>query len=500
MTNHEPFNRAAAARRGTTMSKYGRRQHTSFDRSLTARPRSERVARRSFRFLSVVAFLTAWVAAVAPTAGASRPSALSSRTRAPNSPGRSPRRRGSGRRIGLRTPCRRRHRPTSRLSARRRTRSRSRGSGRRTTSASRGTRCQQPLEGRRDRQPVVQPPPAELWPELRGRRLRGRPCAEPLGSRGCDLCHQAVSRRYGAVGSDRRADDVARRWLDHGRVDGFDRQRRRCRVRPVARRTQTGSTGETTYSFGGLSCNRSYTLGVVARDGNGNVSPQTLVLMSTAGCVDSQPPSAPGPCPRPRSTGRASVQLDGVTDDRGVAGYRVLVNGSAVGTTTGTTYRAQGLSVRRPTRSLWPPTTRPATSRRPRRRRGRRLRARRRRLRLPRRCLWRASRTHPRSRRLACRSRSTDPPPAAPMHPAPTSGSTTALTARQALSGRCARAGRVRVHVHRSRHDPGEAEPDRQERRHVYGDEQFTLASCPASSASPPPSRHRLRPFRRVSR
>ena len=60
--------------------------------------------------------------------------------------------------------------------------------------------------------------------------------------------------------------------------------------------TKTGSTGETTYTFGGLTCNRSYTLGVMARDGSGNVSAQTLVLMATASCVvgDSQPPSAPG--------------------------------------------------------------------------------------------------------------------------------------------------------------------------------------------------------------
>src|SRR5206468_3582078 len=57
--------------------------------------------------------------------------------------------------------------------------------------------------------------------------------------------------------------------------------------------TKTATTTSTSYSFSGLTCGTSYTLGVDAYDASGNTSTQTSATAATAACP------APAPAPQP---------------------------------------------------------------------------------------------------------------------------------------------------------------------------------------------------------
>ena len=61
--------------------------------------------------------------------------------------------------------------------------------------------------------------------------------------------------------------------------------------------TTTGSTaaGTRTYTFGGLTCGTSYTLGVEARDAAGNRSGRATITGATSPCTPSPPPPSPPP-------------------------------------------------------------------------------------------------------------------------------------------------------------------------------------------------------------
>jgi chitodextrinase len=108
--------------------------------------------------------------------------------------------------------------------------------------------------------------------------------------------------------------------------------------------TLIGSTSTTTYAFGSLSCGTSYTLAVDAVDAAGNRSAKTSLTTATSPCTDTTPPTPPGNLKPSGSTATSiSVSWSASTDNVGVAGYNVYVNGTKVGTTTATAYTFSGL-------------------------------------------------------------------------------------------------------------------------------------------------------------
>lgn len=108
-----------------------------------------------------------------------------------------------------------------------------------------------------------------------------------------------------------------------------------------------GTAIGTVHTVSGLSCGRSYTLGVEARDAAGNVSPRATIAASTSACAaggDTVAPSAPtGLTPTSTGTSSVSVLWGAATDNVGVAGYGLYRSGSSVTSTTGLTYTFSGL-------------------------------------------------------------------------------------------------------------------------------------------------------------
>ncbi len=108
---------------------------------------------------------------------------------------------------------------------------------------------------------------------------------------------------------------------------------------------RVGTTSQQTYTFTGLTCNTSYTLGVDAYDGSGNRSAPSTVLVATSACGDTQPPSAPSGVTGSGAT-QASVDVSWnvSTDNVGVAGYDVFAGGTKVASTGGTSFTVTGLT------------------------------------------------------------------------------------------------------------------------------------------------------------
>ncbi len=106
-----------------------------------------------------------------------------------------------------------------------------------------------------------------------------------------------------------------------------------------------GSTTATSFSFAALTCGTSYALGVEAFDAAGNVSARATITASTSTCPDVAPPSAPTAFAAGAGTG-ASIPVTWTrsTDNVGVAGYTLLLNGATVGTTTAATFTFAGLA------------------------------------------------------------------------------------------------------------------------------------------------------------
>ena len=102
---------------------------------------------------------------------------------------------------------------------------------------------------------------------------------------------------------------------------------------------QVGTSSTRTYAYSGLSCATSYTLGVSAYSPSGLSSTVTKTSGATSGCVDTTAPSVPAGL-KTSNVGQNSVTVswNASTDDVGVAGYRLYVDGVAVGTTTTTSY------------------------------------------------------------------------------------------------------------------------------------------------------------------
>ena len=94
-----------------------------------------------------------------------------------------------------------------------------------------------------------------------------------------------------------------------------------------------GTATSPLFTFAGLTCGTSYTLGVEAFDAAGNVSTRTSITASTSVCPDVTPPSAPSALATGSVT-RTSLVLSwtGSTDNVGVAGYRIFRDGVSAGT------------------------------------------------------------------------------------------------------------------------------------------------------------------------
>jgi chitodextrinase len=112
--------------------------------------------------------------------------------------------------------------------------------------------------------------------------------------------------------------------------------------------SRIGTTTGTNYTFSGLSCGTSYTLGVDAFDAAGNTSGQATVIVSTVSCggapPDNQPPTTPTGLNITGATPTAiSLAWNASKDNVGVAGYDLFRNSARVGTTTGTSYMFTGL-------------------------------------------------------------------------------------------------------------------------------------------------------------
>jgi chitodextrinase len=106
-----------------------------------------------------------------------------------------------------------------------------------------------------------------------------------------------------------------------------------------------GRTQGTSYTFSGLVCGRSYTVGVEAVDAAGNASPRTFVLAGTSPCPDTLAPAAPTFLVQTSATtSTIAVSWAASIDNFGVVGYGVYVNGVRVSTTTLTSSSVVNLS------------------------------------------------------------------------------------------------------------------------------------------------------------
>jgi chitodextrinase len=109
--------------------------------------------------------------------------------------------------------------------------------------------------------------------------------------------------------------------------------------------SKVDTTAQTSYGFGGLACGTDYTLGVVAYDAAGNRSAESTLTGATAACADTSPPSAPSNLSLTATTAATiSLSWSASSDNVGVAGYDVYLNGSKVDTTAQTSYGFSGLA------------------------------------------------------------------------------------------------------------------------------------------------------------
>jgi chitodextrinase len=114
-------------------------------------------------------------------------------------------------------------------------------------------------------------------------------------------------------------------------------------------------TPEWSYSFTGLTCETSYSLGVDALDPAGNRSSVEYVVASTAACPEPAPPPPPPPDATPPTTptnlalaSAAQTELaftwSPSIDDTGVTDYAAYIDGVSAGATTTTSLTASSLT------------------------------------------------------------------------------------------------------------------------------------------------------------
>lgn len=107
-----------------------------------------------------------------------------------------------------------------------------------------------------------------------------------------------------------------------------------------------GTTTSTSYSFSGLSASTSYNVTVDAYDAAGNTSAQSSALsVTTSAAPDTDPPSVPNGLASSSVTSSSfDVSWNASTDNVGVTGYTVFLDGASQGTTAGTSWSFTGLS------------------------------------------------------------------------------------------------------------------------------------------------------------
>ncbi len=107
-----------------------------------------------------------------------------------------------------------------------------------------------------------------------------------------------------------------------------------------------GTTSGTSYTATGLSASTTYSFTVRAYDVAGNRSAGSgAVSVTTSSSADTTAPSVPSGLTASGTTSSSTtLAWSASTDNVGVAGYEVLRNGAVVGTTSGTSYTAMGLS------------------------------------------------------------------------------------------------------------------------------------------------------------
>ncbi len=109
--------------------------------------------------------------------------------------------------------------------------------------------------------------------------------------------------------------------------------------------TQVGTPTAPTFSFTGLTCGTTYTLGVAAVDAAGNVSGIATANVAAAACTDATPPSTPtGLATSAVAATSATLSWTASTDNIAVTGYRLYQNGNQVGTSATTSYGYTGLT------------------------------------------------------------------------------------------------------------------------------------------------------------
>ncbi len=109
--------------------------------------------------------------------------------------------------------------------------------------------------------------------------------------------------------------------------------------------TLQGSPTSTSYTFTGLACGTSYTLGVDAYDAAGNRSAKATVIASTSACPDTTAPSVPtGLTVGATGTSTIALSWTASTDNVGVTGYGVYNGTATAGNPTATSYTVTGLS------------------------------------------------------------------------------------------------------------------------------------------------------------
>ncbi len=92
--------------------------------------------------------------------------------------------------------------------------------------------------------------------------------------------------------------------------------------------SQVGTPAAATFSFTGLTCGTTYTLGVAAVDAAGNVSGTATKSATTAACPDTTPPSTPtGLATSAVAATSATLSWTASTDNVAVTGYRLFQGG-----------------------------------------------------------------------------------------------------------------------------------------------------------------------------
>jgi chitodextrinase len=105
-----------------------------------------------------------------------------------------------------------------------------------------------------------------------------------------------------------------------------------------------GTTQGTTYTVS-VACSSSHTFGVEAYDAAGNTSQRSTATASSAPCPDTTPPTAPGSFVADSvDASSISTSWTASSDDVGVAGYAVSLNGRQVSTTTATSFTFASLA------------------------------------------------------------------------------------------------------------------------------------------------------------